>query len=228
MKTGIVIVSWNKPDILSRCVNSILKHKPDDCGIIIVDNGSDDTGFLKDYSDAEVILNKENIGCPAALNQGFRKAIENGAEYIFRADNDIEVTEGAIQELVKVANERDAITAPFTNSGSPHQTRQECTTDHYSPGTVIAVPSVTGFFVCYPKDIWLDTGEFPCKTDKGEVLLRYAEDTMHCLIAVEKGHRIYACPHAWVLHEHGASRDMGDFVTDRKRAAEYFNRWRKV
>ncbi len=72
---GIVIVSWNTRDLLRDCLKSVQASAGVTTRVIVVDNASADGSadmVRQEFPDVTVIANTDNLGFPAANNQGFR------------------------------------------------------------------------------------------------------------------------------------------------------------
>lgn len=71
---GIVIVSWNTRNLLRDCLRSVFASEGVSCRVVVVDNASTDGSveMLREFPAVTVIANTENVGYPAANNQGFR------------------------------------------------------------------------------------------------------------------------------------------------------------
>jgi rhamnosyltransferase len=75
--------------------------------ILVVDNGSDveETEPLKiaaQASEVDLIMNRQNRGIAAALNQGFQYAIELGYPWVLTLDQDSTPKPGMVNELLSV------------------------------------------------------------------------------------------------------------------------------
>jgi GT2 family glycosyltransferase len=87
-------------ELVQLATNAIKSMKESDVFIVSVDDGSPmDTAFLDDISD-HVIHLKKNSGFAIACNTGIHWALEQGAEYIGQANNDIEVFDGYLEALM--------------------------------------------------------------------------------------------------------------------------------
>ena len=98
---SIVVVNWNSGPYLGRLLDSLTAHPPS-CGfdVTVVDNGSTDASAAACCGDrAIVITNPHNRGLAAANNQGM--AASTG-ENILLCNPDVELTQGAVDELVAV------------------------------------------------------------------------------------------------------------------------------
>lgn len=72
---GIVIVSWNTRDLLRDCLKSVQASEGVTTRVIVVDNASADGSAdmaRQEFPDVTVIANTDNLGFPAANNQGLR------------------------------------------------------------------------------------------------------------------------------------------------------------
>lgn len=89
----VVVPTFNEKDNIERLVQEILKQN--DCFhvIIVDDNSPDGTGVLADRlasanDRVRVIHRKEKLGLGSAYRDGFRYALESGAEVIIEMDAD--------------------------------------------------------------------------------------------------------------------------------------------
>ena len=88
---SIIILNYNSYDLLINCLNLIKLNTNKVYEIIIVDNGSknlpdDFNGTLESYGITKIIINKENLGFPAAVNQGIKIADENNDICLMNVD----------------------------------------------------------------------------------------------------------------------------------------------
>jgi hypothetical protein len=101
MKLSIIIVSWNVKDILSDCLDSILRSASAfQYEIIVVDNaGTDGTAdhIKKNFPAIRVIENSENRGFAAACNQGTSLA---AGQYLFFLNPDTVLLDDTLNKLV--------------------------------------------------------------------------------------------------------------------------------
>lgn len=97
--TSIIIVTHNQLSYTHQCIESIQLYTDEPYELIFVDNGSTDgtPDYLKNISEAQVILNDENLGFPAAVNQGIDRA--NGSNIVL-LNNDTIVTTGWLHHLL--------------------------------------------------------------------------------------------------------------------------------
>jgi N-acetylglucosaminyl-diphospho-decaprenol L-rhamnosyltransferase len=72
---AIVIVNYNVRDLLRTCLQTVLASEGVTYAVIVVDNASTDDSVAMvraEFPQVQVIANQENVGYPAANNQGLR------------------------------------------------------------------------------------------------------------------------------------------------------------
>ena len=94
-KVSVIITALNEEIFILRCLRSIMHQTlaNDLYEVIVVNDGSDDrTQYILDLFDDSVkcIKNKNNVGLPASINLGIRKA---RGQYVIRLDADDYVNE---------------------------------------------------------------------------------------------------------------------------------------
>jgi len=97
---SVVIVNWNRKDLLRACLDSLAAQTFTDFEIIVVDNGSDDgsAAMVREMSrPIKLIENRENKGFCAANNQGFSVS---QSEYVALLNNDAEADPGWLAALL--------------------------------------------------------------------------------------------------------------------------------
>lgn len=97
---SVVIVHWNTPVLLRRCVRAaVAASKGLDAEIVVVDNGSDETASPPslDYGNVSITYLGENRGFAAAANRG--ADISRGALTLF-LNSDVELSQNSLAEMV--------------------------------------------------------------------------------------------------------------------------------
>ncbi|KKS64029.1 MAG: Rhamnosyl transferase, rfbQ, partial [Candidatus Daviesbacteria bacterium GW2011_GWA1_42_6] len=102
-KVFVVILNYCVAELTIKSALSVKKSTYKNTEIIVVDNNSgDEIGEkLKDFPEVEFIPSKENLGYSGGNNLGIKKALLNGADYIFILNSDATVESGAIASLVE-------------------------------------------------------------------------------------------------------------------------------
>ena len=86
MKIFIVIPAHNEAETIADVINGAKNYVSD---IVVIDDASDDkTESLAKGAGAQVISLTENVGYDKALDEGFKYAVDSGAEAILTMDAD--------------------------------------------------------------------------------------------------------------------------------------------
>ena len=104
----IILLSYENPDLLKKCVMSVLERTRTRSTLIIVDNGSQDPEVKKyldivhgnDIVDVEKVFCEENTGFAKGMNKGMRLS---DAPFVCLLNNDCVVTDGWIEEMISIA-----------------------------------------------------------------------------------------------------------------------------
>ena len=76
MDLGIVIVNYNTRDLLRRCLATVFTNRGATFRVCVVDNNSQDGSaemVAETFPQVTLIRNRQNVGYPAANNQGLRR-----------------------------------------------------------------------------------------------------------------------------------------------------------
>jgi GT2 family glycosyltransferase len=105
---SVVVVNWNRKDLLRACLASLQRQAGVTLEIIVVDNGSSDgsADLAEREFGAQVIRNGENRGFCAANNQGIAAA---RGEFIALLNNDAEAEPGWLEALHRACTRRPEI-----------------------------------------------------------------------------------------------------------------------
>lgn len=92
MKLGVVIVTYNRLDLLKECIESCLNQTyPFEKIIIINNNSSDGTKeYLASIKDAKVLIHnlKENVGGSGGFYEGVKESQKYNLDYVLLIDDD--------------------------------------------------------------------------------------------------------------------------------------------
>lgn len=117
--TSIVIVTHNQLAFTRECLLSIRDRTDEPYELIVVDNGSTDgtVEYLQSLQDVHLIVNTENRGFPAAVNQGIQAA---SGEQVLLINNDCLVTTGWLRRLrmALYRDEKVGLVGPCSNQVS--------------------------------------------------------------------------------------------------------------
>jgi len=101
-KYSITFACFNQVEYTQKCIDSMIMQNLDLSRLVVVDNASTDNtvNYLKTLSLGGLILNKSNLGCGAAWNQG---ALALQSEWTIIMNNDVIVSNNWIENLIEVA-----------------------------------------------------------------------------------------------------------------------------
>ncbi|HSW16820.1 MAG TPA: glycosyltransferase [Ramlibacter sp.] len=101
---ALTFACYNQVDYTRQCVDSMRRHGPDLSRLVVIDNGSqDDTrNYLETLPLGGRILNRQNLGCGVAWNQG---ALALQAEWTVVMNNDVIVSAGWLERLIASAEQ---------------------------------------------------------------------------------------------------------------------------
>ena len=99
---SVTFATLNCLDYTKQCVDSLLASGVDASRIVAVDNASTDgtQTYLQQRGIGATILNRQNLSCGAAWNQGI---LEQQSEWTIVMNNDIVVAPGFVQRLIGFA-----------------------------------------------------------------------------------------------------------------------------
>ena len=105
---SVIVPCWNQLEFTRHCIAALRRHTREPWELVVIDNGSTDgtRDYLAGVQDmspvpVRVVANARNLGFPAAINQGLRRA---RGEYLVLLNNDVVVTEGWLDHLVALAS----------------------------------------------------------------------------------------------------------------------------
>jgi len=117
----VVIPSYENPDALCRCLESLNSARGLHLEPIVVDDHSrDDTvqELRSRFPGCELLVNERNLGFAATCNVGFRRAFARGAEFVLLLNQDTIITPELPSHLLEFmrAHESAAVVGPKTYS----------------------------------------------------------------------------------------------------------------
>jgi N-acetylglucosaminyl-diphospho-decaprenol L-rhamnosyltransferase len=100
---AITFACYNQVDYTRQCVDSLVRHGYDLQRVVAVDNGSTDATreYLATLPLGGRILNRQNLGCGVAWNQG---VLALQSEWTVVMNNDVLVSAGWLENLVAAAD----------------------------------------------------------------------------------------------------------------------------
>ncbi len=216
----IIILTWNRKNMLRDCLNSIKKNTYyKNYKIVVVDNNSTDGSaemVKKQFKEVNVIKRKKNKGFSEAYNIAVKYASKKyNPDYFFFLNNDTKVTKNWLGNLIKVSKSSDG-SIFGCNQLSFQKKQKQITagwirpfgTKYYHGKQIKEVNWVSDASSLVKKEVFEKIGFF----DEG--LSFYYEETDFERRAVKNGFKIIYVPNSIILHKGGAtSKDFDkDFL----------------
>ena len=112
-KNGIVVVTYNRLELLKICLQNIKKQTVLFDEVIVVDNCSNDgTGeYLDKEKDISVLHIKKNLGGAGGFAKGIYKAKELGCNWITLIDDDAIISQNFLSEILYQRKEHPELKA---------------------------------------------------------------------------------------------------------------------
>lgn len=113
-RVAVVVLNWNGWRDTLVCLASLQKLNYSKFDLIVVDNDSSDgsQGHIEShFPGIQVIQTGANLGFGGGCNAGMRRALEQGADYIWLINSDATVDTNALTELVHLADEQSLVGA---------------------------------------------------------------------------------------------------------------------
>jgi GT2 family glycosyltransferase len=107
-RVSVVVLNWNNGAATAACLRALATTDYPALSIIVVDNASTD-GSAEQFAGAagiELVRNDANLGFTGGVNTGIRRAMANGADYVWLLNSDAVVAPDVLTKLVAAA-ERD-------------------------------------------------------------------------------------------------------------------------
>lgn len=217
--TSIIIVTHNQIEYTRQCVESIRRLTVEPYELIFIDNASTDgtAAYLRSLPGAKVIVNSENRGFPAGVNQGI--AIATG-EQIVLLNNDTVVTTSWLRRMLQVldSDPKVGLVGPCSNCVSGSQQISVSYVDlldldgfawewgKANHATVQDSPRLIGFCLLIRRAVVDEVGQLDERFGVG-----CFEDDDYCLRAREAGWRTVIARDAFVHHYGGRTFVGGGF-----------------
>jgi len=93
MKIGVGIITYNRPELLRKCLNSLIPAQIDE--IVIINDGNP---LPFDISTGQLIENKTNLGVGKSKNKALSFLLEKGCDYLFLIEDDIFIKDVSVFE----------------------------------------------------------------------------------------------------------------------------------
>lgn len=225
-KVTVVILNYKVKELTLKCIESVQSSDYKDLSIILVDNNSED-GIEEEVKDKNInfIQTGKNLGYSGGNNVGIKKALENGADYVFILNPDTKITSDCISKLVdNLEKENAGVVGPKiyfkgnktiwfaggifdkANVIGSHRGVDEIDKGQYDQ--TIETDFITGAAMMVRKDVFEKISLFD------ERFFLYYEDSDFCFRARNAGFKVMYIPFALIFHENARSTGLGSPLQD--------------
>ncbi len=243
MTLSIVILSYNTPDLIKDCVNSLIDQFGSEIDeniveIIIVDNASEEKNLkeveeLTKNKKVKLIKSNENLGFGRGCNLG---AENSKGDFVLFLNSDTKTLDKGFLRMVEYLKENEEIAilgGKLTNfDGTPQvSVGKFYTLSNFfimifggerfgllksSPNKICEVDWVAGANFMVNKNLFNKIGGF----DKN--IFMYVEDMELCFRAKKNGYKTYFYPDVKVLHKEQGSSNKGFAIVNIYKGILYF------
>lgn len=223
MKITAVVVTYNRLEKLKKALSCYEKEANFLYSLVVVNNNSTDgtDKYLQEWDNSTSISNHhvinlpQNIGGAGGFATGQKYAMENGADWVFVADDDAYVSEGTFHSFINfVENSQERLSAVcaavYNMDGTPsleHRSNIKIGLWHYKiKNSLLDDYSKDRFYI----DLFSYVGTFINIIAMREFgicngnLFIYADDAEHSL-RMKKYGKIVCLPSMKVFHDSGAN-----------------------
>jgi rhamnopyranosyl-N-acetylglucosaminyl-diphospho-decaprenol beta-1,3/1,4-galactofuranosyltransferase len=110
---GAVVVTYNRKELLTECLDGILGQSRPVDGLYVVDNASTDgtESMIRERYTGLVTYARlpQNVGGAGGFHYGMRTAYENGYEYIWIMDDDVRPARDCLQFLLNASSHANVL-----------------------------------------------------------------------------------------------------------------------
>ncbi|MFO1045208.1 MAG: glycosyltransferase [Planctomycetaceae bacterium] len=235
--TSIILVTCNQLNYTRQCVESLRFRTGEPIEIIAVDNGSTDgtVAYFESQPDVTLIVNRENRGFPAAVNQGL--SVASGRQVVL-LNNDTILTTGWLRRMLDTLQTDPSIglVGPMTNAISgPQQIdvsyRNLASLDGFAwdhggrhAGKCFDLDRLVGFCLLIRREVIDTIGLFDERFGLGNF-----EDDDYCRRARQAGFRTVVATSSFVHHFgsvtfKASNVDFGALLRENER--KFVEKWR--
>lgn len=228
-QVACIVLNWNGWQDTVQCLDALKGCTYPGLSVIVVDNGSTDGsvgGIRAAHPQVLLLETGKNLGFAGGNNIGIRRALADGAEYVWLLNNDTKPANDALSALIAkaVTDRRIGAVASICYYADKPSTVEAWAGAQVNLwigyGRNSTVPrsddwfhSLNGTSILVARAALEDVGLL----DEGFFL--YWEDTEFCLRLRKKGWLIGAAPDSRVLHKVNASTKGNRLILDRYQTA---------
>lgn len=212
MSIFVVIVTYNGLNWLDKCIGYSLKSSIF-VKVIVIDNGSTDStvSYIRQYyPDVLLVESKANLGFAKANNIGMRRALQEGADYVFLLNQDAWLEFDTLKTLLRAAsnNIQYGILSPVHLNGSGDRLDRNFknyllkTSNFYDDAVigkskdVYEIPFINAAAWLITKQCLLSVGGFDT-----QMFHHYGEDENYCHRVYFHSLKVGVVAHSFIFHD---------------------------
>lgn len=122
-----MVLNWNKAARTAACV-AALARQTRHLTVVVVDNGSDGAALGELGRCCVVLRNERNLGFTGGVNAGIRRALADGAKFVWLLNNDAEAAPDALERMLAAvaADPRIGLASPLIRNGDAGDAIEFC------------------------------------------------------------------------------------------------------
>ncbi len=227
---SVIVLNYNNKNIITKCIDSLIKYNKYDYEIVVIDNGSVDGSYelLKEKYDKKISLYKNNKnGCSSGRNLAISKTKK---DYLLFLDSDqIVENQNWLDNYLKIINDNNAISWAagwFNKKGYAGQIADNYEMRCMPPSMLyrIDVGYLGSGGMLISRKIINETEGFDINYDPTGY-----EDTDISLQIRNLGYELIYCPYLGIRHEaHQTTNKVLDDKKINKNAIYFKNKWLKI
>jgi hypothetical protein len=224
-QVACIILNWNGWRDTCECLEALKGCTYQQLTIFVVDNGSTDdsiASITRCHPSIPLLQTKKNLGFAGGNNFGIRRALAQGADYVWLLNNDTKPDRDALSALMNIAAKDEMIGAVgsvcyYANSPETVEAWAGARVNLWiGYGRNSTAPRDDNWFHSLNgTSMLVSRAAFESSGLLDEGFFLYWEDTDFCLRLRKNGWRIAAAPESRVLHKVSASTGGNKLVLDR-------------
>jgi hypothetical protein len=209
----IVVLSYNRPDLLDKALQSVAAQTFRDCDVMVIDNPSPQSPRIRavvgGFPGVRLIANTRNSGFTGGMNQGLSEAT---GEYIYLTEDDIELDRECVATLVDYLEAHADVGLCGPVMWNRHTPTIRCAGGDFTLGSTYrmrlravgerSLPNLEPFETMYLPGAMIAARTSVLRQIGGfhPDFFMYSEDVELCVRTLKRGLKIAIVPRARVYH----------------------------
>ena len=212
-RTTIIVLSYNRPQLLERALQSIAAQTCTPCDVLVIDNASSSSARIRDlvaaFEGVRLIANPTNTGFTGGMNQGLAAA---EGEYVYLTEDDIELGSDCVATLIEYLERHPGTALAGPVMWNRRSSTIRCAGGSFTLGSVYQMcvggegqeelPDTAPFETMYLPGAMIAARTHELRELGGfrPDFFMYGEDVELCARVLERGRAIAIVPAARVYH----------------------------